>query len=171
MENKVAKLISEAKEKLEASNKKKQEEHLISLGLVDENKTELKYQKFYSEGAKYDREKSLYYKEVPTAIPLTANEYAEICKYFPLIKEEKNVEKTGAEQTLSGIATTILIIGIISTIICLSTIVFVDSITGLDFSVQGFIITLGVLFSSLITWALLRVISDISLNIRKINNQ
>ena len=45
--------------------------------------------------------------------------------------------KTGAEQTLSGIATTILIIGIISTIICLSTIVFVDSITGLDFSVQG----------------------------------
>lgn len=173
MDDRVAKLITEAKEKMEASTNKGRNDHLISLGLVDESKTVRKYLECYSGYAQFDKERNQYYKEVPAAISVTDDEYAEICKYYPP-KQEEYMEITSAENTLSVIATITLIAGIICTFICLLTMVFVDSgrfgsSTNLVFSPTGFIITLSVLFSSLITWALLRVISDISYNIRRTN--
>lgn len=173
MDERVAKLIEEGKQKLEASKTIERDNHLISLGLTDENKTTRKYTYNYSSTAKYDEETKRFYKEVPAAISVTDEEYAEICKYYPP-KQEEYIEITSAENTLSVIATITLIAGIICTIICLFTIVFVDSgrysySTDLVFSAEGFIITLGVLFSSLIAWALLRVISEISYNIRRTN--
>jgi hypothetical protein len=157
MDERVAKLIEEGK----ASYKKRRDDHLISLGLIDENKTERKYKDRYSSTTKFDEEKNQFYEEVPAAISVTEEEYAEICKYYPPKPKKQILEKTGAERALSVIATITLIAGIICTLICL--------FTDLVFTATGFITILGVLFSSLITWALLRVISDISYNIRRTN--
>jgi len=52
MDERVAKLIEEGK----ASYKKRRDDHLISLGLIDENKTERKYKDRYSSTTKFDEE-------------------------------------------------------------------------------------------------------------------
>ena len=70
------------------------------------------------------------------------------------------------EKTLKIIADIFLICGAIATLICLFTIVFVDKYGdfGEGFSFTGFIISIGVLFSSVTFWAFLRVICNISNN-------
>ena len=57
MDERVAKLIEEGK----ASYKKRRDDHLISLGLIDENKTERKYKDRYSSTTKFDEEKNQFY--------------------------------------------------------------------------------------------------------------
>ena len=105
MDERVAKLIEEGK----ASYKKRRDDHLISLGLIDENKTERKYKDRYSSTTKFDEEKNQFYEEVPAAISVTEEEYAEICKYYPPKPKKQILEKTGAERALSVIATITLI--------------------------------------------------------------
>ena len=79
-----------------------------------------------------------------------------------------------AEKTLRAIANIVLILGIISTLVCLFSIVVVDSkntyITHIDdkeFNPLGFATTIGILLGALIIWASLRVFSDISISLKE----
>ena len=60
MNEQVQSFIEKAKVEQEATKLKERNQHLISLGLIDENKSERKYQEYFSENAKWDIEKKLY---------------------------------------------------------------------------------------------------------------
>lgn len=92
------------------------------------------------------------------------------------IKNEVKELELSAENTLKSIADIVLIGGIISTIICLFTIVVVDSgkyqyIEDKVFNPAGFATTLGILLISLTIWASLKVLSNISVSLKEINNK
>lgn len=77
-----------------------------------------------------------------------------------------------AESALKIIANIILGCGIIASAICLGTLCFVeqgDYSTETVFNPTGFAITIMVLFSSLVSWGLLKVIANISLTLKEIN--
>ena len=87
----------------------------------------------------------------------------------------KNVDYS-AEDTLTGVATFVLIAGIIATLVCACTIVVIrdPSYTYIDeyiFNPEGFAITLGVLLSTLISWASMKVLANISCTLKKINSK
>lgn len=85
-----------------------------------------------------------------------------------------------AENTLNVIAGITLWVGIIGTIFCLLTLtttkvvdptykysIHYDTI----FNPAGLAISIGVLFSTIVTWALLRVIANISTSLKEINSK
>lgn len=84
-----------------------------------------------------------------------------------------------AENTLSTIANIIVICGIIATLICLFTVVFVENpdYMGLDFQSKhifnpsGFASTITMVFSILVSWSLLKVIANISITLKEINKK
>jgi len=163
------------KELLDTSKKQMREEHLKSLGLIDENKTSREYIAYYREGLKKEPETGKYYVEVSGALDVTDEEYEEICKYFPPNQPEKGIFKnvavagsTFAETTLNIIAIIVLVCGIIGTLICLF--MFTTSDYG-DFNVIGFISSIGILLTSLTIWAVLRIFCEIAINVRQINNK
>lgn len=67
-----------------------------------------------------------------------------------------------AENTLTTIAKIVLLCGIIVTVICLFT-GFVNP--------EGFVIAIMVLFSSLISWSLMKVLANISITLKEINQK
>ena len=98
--------------------------------------------------------------------------------------EVKSHMKNGAESAIILIAHGILIIGIIATIICASTTIFIDAPqidysrfgkatinTTKEFNPMGLILTLVVLFTTIMQWAFMKVVANISLNIKDINNK
>ncbi len=76
-----------------------------------------------------------------------------------------------AEKTLKVIANIVLILGIISTLVCLFSIVVVDNEYTYEFNPLGFATTIGILLGALIIWASLRVFSDISISLKEINSK
>jgi len=167
---KVENLIKQKKDRQDTFKKQMRDEHLISIGLIDENKTERKYQSYFSDSAKFDEEKQMYYKGCDVALDVTDEEYEEICKYFPTTLTEKEIFKnaTFAETTLNIIGIIVLVCGIIGTLICLFTIT--TNNYG-EFNAIGFITSIGVLLTSLTTWAVLRVFCEVAINVRQINNK
>ena len=163
MNEKVEKLIKQG----ECLEKQMRNEHLISLGLIDENKTERKYinESDYFSGCEFDTDENRYYYERYSALEVTEEEYEKICKYFSPISPEKTIAKTGAERTLDVIAVIVLACGIIGTIICLFSIAVYEE------PVTGIITSIVVLLTSLATWAILRILCEIAINIRQINNK
>ena len=98
---------------------------------------------------------------------------------YEIKKEPENSEELGltfhdyesAEKVLSIIANVVLGIGILVTIILLFTVCWVDSghyyyTKDIVFNPIGFATTIGVLLSSIISWALLRVICNISYSLK-----
>ena len=172
----IVNLLRSEKERIIASEKEKRDNHLISLGLIDEEKSSRKYQNYFSEEAKFDEQKQLYYKGIDVALEVTDEEYAEICKYFPPskvgVKSSEVGIKSGAETTLNVIATIVLIGGIIGALICLFTITWID--VGWEetkFNPIGFITALSTLLVSLTIWASLSVLSNISISLKEINSK
>ena len=89
--------------------------------------------------------------------------------------EEQN---NSAENTLNFIANLTLFLGIFISVICLFTICFVETpkddyfdTTEKVFSWHGFMITIAVFISSLMSWAVLRVFTNISLTLKQINRK
>ncbi len=77
--------------------KKRRDEHLVSLGLVDESKTVRmrKYSRFWSEEyEQYDGDKDMYFceKNVHAPLEVTDEEYKEILKYAPQISEKTKMK-------------------------------------------------------------------------------
>ena len=73
--------VQEFLDKKKAEELQRRNEHLISLGLVDEEK---------SSSIVYDEENQLSYDIENLAIEVTDEEYAEICKYYPEVNIENN---------------------------------------------------------------------------------
>ena len=94
--------VQEFINKMREEEKKRRNENLISLGLVDETKKTIvrQYISSYRDDAKYDKEKQLYYieKEVYEPIEVTDEEYKEIVKYSAF-GEEKNQETKEVSTT------------------------------------------------------------------------
>jgi len=175
MNDKVDNLIKQEKERLLSLKQQMRDNHLISLGLIDESKTFRKYQNYFSESAKLDEENQKFYTESVGALDVSEEEYAEICKYFPpkFQKNEILNNPTGSEKTLNIIAIICLVCGIICTLIFLGILAFVDKYGdfGDGFNITGFMISLGVLLISLTIWSILRVFSQIASNVRQMNCQ
>lgn len=93
-------------------------------------------------------------------------------------KQQEKAINNEAENMLSIIANAILIVGLLSTLICAFTICF---ITGVKpgytyvketvFNPTGFATTITILFSTLISWSVMKVIANISLTLKDINKK
>ncbi|MBQ5888435.1 MAG: hypothetical protein IIW77_04085 [Bacteroidaceae bacterium] len=108
MNPKVEKFLSEMKESKANEAKRRRDEHLISLGLVDESKRieSRKYSKHWTERYNhYDREKNMYYYETEENSPLdiTDEEYEEILKYAPLDSEKTVIEYNETKSLWAGV--------------------------------------------------------------------
>ena len=162
-------------EQIIASNKQKRDNHLKSLGLVDEGEVVRTYYGIEVYGSKYDEEKKKYYTESQEniALDVTDEEYAEICKYFPpelatnTIKSKTGqsvtAQSTDAETTLKVIAQVVLWVGIV-----LSIILFIAGIAESPVLLLGIPI---ILLPSIVTWAFTKVFSNISLTLKEINEK
>jgi hypothetical protein len=82
------------------------------------------------------------------------------------------------EKTLRTIAIVVLIVGIIATLTMFFTVTFPEKLkdgysytTERSFSLTGFLITIFTCLSSITTWAILNVLSNISINLFKIKDQ
>lgn len=87
---------------------------------------------------------------------------------------------TAVEKTLNTIATIVLWVGIICTVFCLATLTTTKVINpsyhysihyDTIFNPSGLVISVGVLISSLISSALLKVIANISITLKEINSK
>ena len=96
--------------------------------------------------------------------------------------ESQNTPETqsgiSAEKILINIANIILILGIIGTIICLFTLCFIEAPkpgytyrTEMTFNPAGFATTIMVLFSTIISWSVMKVLANISLTLKKIEDK
>lgn len=91
----------------------------------------------------------------------------------PVKSEEIN---NSAENTLVVIGNIVLAAGILVGVICLFTICWVDSgkyhySTDIVFNPTGFAMTVGIILSSLLTWAVLKVVANISKTLKEINSK
>ena len=86
----------------------------------------------------------------------------------------------GAENSIIVISNLILVIGIIASLLCAFTITYPEGIeydeslnirTVKVFNPSGLIVTILIFLFSLTQWAYLRVIANISLNIKEINKK
>lgn len=93
---------------------------------------------------------------------------------------DKSHMSSGSEYTLRTIANIMFALGILVTVFCMFTIVFIEKpeyegfhYTGdtREFSWQGAVITAVIFFSSLANWAMIRVFTNISLTLKDICNK
>ena len=96
----------------------------------------------------------------------------------PTTPPQENEIDLSAEKILNGIAVFTLIVGIIGALICLFTICWVEVpaagykyLTEKVFNGSGFATTIAILIGSLATWALLKVIANISTTLKEINRK
>lgn len=87
---------------------------------------------------------------------------------IPKLKEDEN----SAEETLNKVAAIVLFLGFVTTIILLFTLTYIDNpnpyIDKKVFNPTGFALTCSTFFSSLIAWAFMRVLANISLTLKDI---
>lgn len=100
----------------------------------------------------------------------------EALRAAPVESTTEKKDENSAEKTLATIADIILVVGIIVTVICLFTLCFVEVpksmySTKTEFSPSGFATTVMVLFSSLISWSVMKVLSNISLTLKDLNSK
>lgn len=108
------------------------------------------------------------------------NEVLGIEETSSMENNETQNTSNAAENTLNTIAAIVLWVGIIGTIFCLFTLtttkvvdptyhysIHYDTI----FNPSGLAISIGVLLSTLISWALLKVIANISITLKEINSK
>ena len=100
----------------------------------------------------------------------------EALRAAPVEPTTEKKDENSAEKTLATIADIILVVGIIVTVVCLFTLCFVEVPKSMyrtekEFSPSGFATTIMVLFSSLISWSVMKVLSNISLTLKAINSK
>ena len=83
MNPKVQDFLDKKKAEEREKELERRNEHLISLGLIDENKIGKKYGSAFEDNARKEKETGLFYVERYGALEVTDEEYAEICKYSP----------------------------------------------------------------------------------------
>lgn len=162
MDEKLQKYLDEAK----AKERRKRDELLISLGLT-KDETVRTYSESYSEVYnKWDAETDKYYADVKVPITVTDEEYEEIKKYASKATDEANEPDTKAENFLAILNAIFLIIGIITALVILYK--GINS-TGLfkEHLIEAAVVAVG----SLISWAIWKVVLNISYNLHEINSK
>ena len=122
----MSKKVQEFIDKMKKEERKKRDEHLISLGLIDESKTIITRidENVYSHtpDSRYDKEKGCYYVETTKYFPIeiTDEEYQEILKYSSFannkteeIKEVVEEVSTTWANVIKVIANILLVLNII----------------------------------------------------------
>ena len=137
MNAKAQEFINKMKAEQQAKELKEREKHLLSLGFIDEDrcKEEIVYSdvKGWNGEWKWDNEKKKYYKSEKVIVPIevTDEEYQEILKYAPLVKEETHKEDVKPEPATTyanwiyNVARALFVINIIGGII-LSVVFYFD---------------------------------------------
>jgi hypothetical protein len=153
---------------------------LISLGLIDPDKTRREYNDldYYThEFPDWDPEKKKYYRTINGAVDVTDEEFEEIRKYAPKVTVKETVKelnstqrdvdlKNGPEKFLAVINGIALALGIISAIFILFYALSAKGVGGY------FVLTaLGILLVSFVSWAIVKVMLNISNNLHMINSK
>lgn len=84
---------------------------------------------------------------------------------------ERRKDDNSAENTLSTIATIVLIFGLIATLVCLFTLTSIEVGYHKEFNPIGLGYTVMVLMSTLISWSVMKVLSNISLTLKDLNGK
>ena len=168
MDAKVKEFLDAAKAKEREAFEKKRDEHLISLGLIDEESEVVReYSSYYSTRfEKWDVDKKMYYYDIKQPVKVTDEEYEEILKYSTKNEIEEIEIENGAEKFLSVMNGINLAIGIISAVVLIC--------IALDAYRNGgyyFLASVVILLTSLISWAIVKVVLNISNNLHKINSK
>ena len=168
MDAKVKEFLDAAKAKEREAFEKKRDEHLISLGLIDEESEVVReYSSYYSTRfEKWDVDKKMYYYDIKQPVKVTDEEYEEILKYSTKNEIEEIEIENGAEKFLSVMNGINLAIGIISAVVLIC--------VALDAYRNGgyyFLASVVILLTSLISWAIVKVVLNISNNLHKINSK
>lgn len=125
--------------KAKTEKQRQKEQHLISLGLIDKEKTTREYNDYYDLQCfpNYDRELEKYYKEEIHPIDITDEEYEELLKWLPKEnKVESNISKYSG--SIEGLAIVYLILSLIAGVICC----FIEAgfiLIGIALIISGFI--------------------------------
>lgn len=145
---------------------------LISLGLCRMEMVEIKRDEAYKinfEGVKYDAEKDIYYRGGAVAIDVTDEEFEEIKKYAP--KKEK-IEQIGDVPLDNSAEQFLGVLNVISLVICCIA-AFILIVAGMDSYRERYLIGVGIGLAvfSLIYYACMKVVLNISNNLHKINSK
>ena len=180
MNQKVEEFLAKAKEEKIKQAERDRRRILVSAGLFEK---ETVYNDAYSDECPYyDNVRKVYYGIRKNLIDVTDEEYVEICKYVIVPEDEEDRSlisvNDGAEKTLNTVATIILICGIIASFICFVTLCFQKEpavgysyITETKFDPSGLGIAFSVLIISIATWAIMRVLANISITLRELNSK
>ena len=159
MNPKVKAFIENAQEKQQKQAKQERDELLVSLGLTDG--VERKYAKEW-DGVyqSWDDEKQMYYYEAPVPISVTDEEY-ELIKMYVKQRGEKRADESeksnGAERFLGVINTISLVVGLLCAVVML--------FMGVEMVIAGICLAI-VMF---VSWAMVKVVLNISNNLHDIN--
>lgn len=170
MNERVQQLLDKRRKELESERMDRRNRHLIEIGLYELGDSVVWADDWdASPGWKFDKEKGKYYKEATAqkkAIPVTDEEYAEICKLFPedSSKDANEVIYTNAEKTLNVIANILLVVGVIA---CL--VIIVLAFGSLTPAIA--LAAIPYLLLVLATWALLRCFAGISITLKEIKQK
>ena len=161
MNAKVQEFIDKMIEKQKGEELKQREELLISLGLIDEEKTKrgIVYLDNWdgTKDCKFDNEKNKYYKEsfVPAAIEITDEEYLEILKYAPKgqakVEKVKESTKTTWANAINITATIFLVLNIIGAFILAIEFGWIPIVIALTYCILWYPIIIG--FSKIVAAA------------------
>lgn len=80
-------------------------------------------------------------------------------------------DDNSAENTLSIIATVVLVSGLIASFVCLVTLTSIEVGYHKEFNPVGLGYTIMVLMSTLISWSVMKVLSNISLTLKDLNSK
>jgi len=93
----------------------------------------------------------------------------------PIESNEEVFKKSNEEKILKIIANILLFLGIVATVVCAFTITYTNIRAGFlrykEISEIGIAITIGVFIFSILVWAFLRVICNISNNLKELNEK
>lgn len=164
--------VKEFLDAAKAAERKKFEDerdaHLISLGLVDPEKTRLEYSKldYYTyHYPEWDDELKKYYRVVKMPVEVTDEEY-EAIKQASQEPTSVKLEKlsNGAEKFLGVINTIVLIIYILAAVI-------LSMMTLSEKNALFLLAGLCTLIIGLISWAIVKVMLNVSNNLHQINSK
>ena len=171
MNENVKKFIDAAKAAERKRFESERDSLLLSLGLIDPDKTRREYVDYYSASySDWDAEKKMYYRVVVEPIEVSVEEYEEIKKYAPKdTKKEVLGEEliyNGAEKFLSVINGLSLTIGVITSIVLF--VLALHSYKNIGYMLLSAVV---VLLISLVSWAVVKVVLNVSNNLHEINSK
>lgn len=168
MNAKVKEFLDGAKAKEREEFEKRRDEHLISLGLLDDESETVRVYSNYRDDLYFywDEEKKMYYYEGKQPIKVTDEEYEEIIKYSKKDVVDETKLKNSAEKFLGVINQINLAFGIIAAVV----LIFV-ALSVYHNQVIYVLASIVILFTSLISWAIVKVVLNISNNLHKINSK